>query len=866
MAVTYPGRLSGWRFILLNGAAGLANVAVLSNVPGYTILAPYVAGDLQGVTPSFGTWGTTDYMIGLGLGFPIALWLAARYGDYRVYVTSLVAYAVVAFFCATADTIWSFVPARILLGLAGGITLPVGQAVLLGEYPPEKRTLGVGIWGVLSMLPFTVGVFMGGWYNEYLGWRTLFYSDVVIALAVAGMVGSLVYGRRIKRHISRFDGVGYLLLAIILFGIQTIFNQGNDFDWFASPFLAGTLAVVLVALVCFVIWELGERHPAIDLRLFAYRNYAVSVICSFAGFLVIQGQLSVLVGQLQTLLGYSSFLAGLFYLSMIFLSVPMAAIIHELCRKIDVRLIACFNFLGFAATMTWIGQFDKFDSFDQFLLPMIFFGFWLASFFVPLALLALHGLPAARLIRAAEELTLLRTAAGAFGITLLAVVQFRRTPFHQLSLADHFGGRRFASLDLLSQLSDRLQASGFSENMARSHLESLIHQEAALLGLNDAFLLGSLVFLALAAFVWLAQSTIAPTKKSGAARGSRSRRNDGARMIRRILSLVSGVALPLLLDGCAFLPQEAERAEFLDPPPMNSALPRTLSKQTAPPGAGWPDDKWWQQFKSPDLDRVIEIALEENPGLRKAYARLGEAAAVAQVEGARLLPWVDADNTLRTVRYAKHGVVATYNPALGGTYHSSDTFNFASFRYEFDFWGKNRAAFDAALGEAAAQGAEFAEARLLLTTAIVRAYIRGVVLSQQLGLIHDTVKVARGLLDVARTRFQTGLGPADAVLQATLDVEIVAKVEANTRQLVVVQQNLLARLMGQGPDATANFFAGERVSIPARITLPARLPIELLAHRPDLASAMHRAEAAAERIPRKRPQLCSCARLPPSPV
>jgi NodT family efflux transporter outer membrane factor (OMF) lipoprotein len=203
---------------------------------------------------------------------------------------------------------------------------------------------------------------------------------------------------------------------------------------------------------------------------------------------------------------------------------------------------------------------------------------------------------------------------------------------------------------------------------------------------------------------------------------------------------------------------------------------------------------------------------------------------------------------LRTVRYAKHGVVATYNPLLGGTYHSSDTFNFASFRYEFDFWGKNRAGLDAALGEAAAQEAEFAEARLLLTTAITRAYIRGVLLTQELGLIQETAKVARGLLDVARTRFQTGLGPADAVMQATLDLEIVAKAEANTRQLVAVQQDSLARLMGQGPDATKNLFAGKTVHIPASVELPPHLPIELLAHRPDLAAAMHRAEAAAERI------------------
>lgn len=513
MPAEYPGRLRGWRFILLNVAHGLANVVVLSNVPGYAILVPYAAGDLQGVTPSFGTWGATDYLIGLALGFPIARWLAARFGDYRVYGAALAVYASFSFLCAISDTIWWFVPMRILLGLAGGVTLPVGQAILLGEYSPEKRTLGVGIWGVLSMMPFTIGVFIGGWYAEFFGWRSLLYSNVVIALTVAAITGSLLYGRAFQRRISRFDGVGFLLLAIVLFGVQTIFNQGNDFDWFASPILASALAVVIVALPCFVIWELGERHPAIDLRLFAYRNYAVAVICSVVGFLVIQGLIAVFVGQLQLLLGYSSSLAGLVYLSMIPLSVPIAAIIHELSRGFDVRLIACLNFLGFAVTLMWIGLFEKPGYFDQIALPMVFFGFSLAAFFTPLSALAINGLPAHRLIRAAEELTLLRTVAGAFGIALLGVVQFRRAPFHQLNLADHFGGRRFASLDLLPEFSDRLQASGFSADMARGQLGRLIHHEASLLALNDAFLLGAAVFVALAAFVWLAHPTVMPAER-----------------------------------------------------------------------------------------------------------------------------------------------------------------------------------------------------------------------------------------------------------------------------------------------------------------------------------------------------------------
>jgi MFS transporter, DHA2 family, multidrug resistance protein len=509
----YPGRLRGWRFVLLNCTTGVANVVVLSNVPGYTILAPYAAANLQSVTPSFGTWATTDHMIGLALGFPIARWLAARFGDFRVNRAALVLYAFFSFLCASSDTIWTFVPMRFLLGLAGGVILPVGQAILLGEYPPEKRTLGVGIWGVLSMMPFTIGVFMGGWWAEFFGWRAMFLSNVVMALSVAAINGSLFYGRRVKRFITRFDGVGFVLLAVIFLGVQTVFNQGNDFDWLASPVNAGALLVAIVALPFFVIWELGERHPALDLRLFAYRNFTVAVICSFLGFLVIQGLLSIFVVQIQILLGYSSSLAGIVYLTMILLSVPLVAIIHELCRKVDVRLIACVNFLGFAAIFSWIGLFDKEGYFDQIALPMVFFGFSLAAFFTPLSVLAVHGLPAARLLRGAEELTLLRTVSGAFGIALQGVVVFRRTPFHQLDLADFFGGRRFASLDLFSQLSDKLQAAGFSAEMARKQMGLLIHQESTLLGVNDAFLLGAFIFIALAAFVWLAQSTVAPTKR-----------------------------------------------------------------------------------------------------------------------------------------------------------------------------------------------------------------------------------------------------------------------------------------------------------------------------------------------------------------
>jgi DHA2 family multidrug resistance protein len=213
---------------------------------------------------------------------------------------------------------------------------------------------------------------------------------------------------------------------------------------------------------------------------------------------------------MQLLLGYSSSLAGGVYLSMLLLSVPSAAIVHELCKRVDVRLICFLNFLGFAVTLTWLGLFDKTASFDQVAWPMTFLGFSLAMFFAPLANLAMDGLQGSQLMRAAEEFVLLRTVAGGFGIALQGAVLFRRTPYHALDLSDQFSGRRFSELDLMTQLSDKLEPLGFTPDMATSQAARFLQQEAALLALNDAFLLGAVIFVGLAAFVWLARATHIP--------------------------------------------------------------------------------------------------------------------------------------------------------------------------------------------------------------------------------------------------------------------------------------------------------------------------------------------------------------------
>lgn len=514
MRVQFPKRLRGWRFLLLNLMLGLGHMVVLFNAGSYVALLPHAASDLGGVLPSFGTWAQTDFMVALALGFPIGRWLAFRVGNYRLFVAAFVVYAGASYLCAISQTLWLFLPARVFLGVVGGITLPLGQALWLNEYPDRNKSLGLGLWGLFTLMPFTVGLPAGGWIADELGWRYLFYLNIPFALAIAGITGALLYGRGFERRFIRFDLVGFALLVLVLGGIQTLLNMGNDFDWLDSSFLRGVLIVVLVALPCLVIWELGERHPAVDVRLFAHRNVAIGIICLMVGFFSVQGLLALFIVQLQILLGYSSFLAGRVFLPMLLLGVPAIMVMHELCKWIDARLLASLSCLGFAGVFYWIGLFDEPQAYDQIFWPMVFEGLFLGAFFAPLTVLTLHGLSGRAVGRTAELAALLRIAAGAFGIAFQGIVLFRRAPFHQLHLADHFGGRQFVSFDGLEGLSAKLGGAGLDPAMVQGKLALLIKQSAAILGLNDAFLVASALFLGLAALVWLAEPTQLPAHQN----------------------------------------------------------------------------------------------------------------------------------------------------------------------------------------------------------------------------------------------------------------------------------------------------------------------------------------------------------------
>lgn len=157
-------------------------------------------------------------------GLPLARWLSGHYGEPRVLNLAFIAYAVASAFCATVDSIEGFVSARILLGLAGGVTLPLSQSLLLKEYPDHLKSLGLAIWGFFTLMPFTLGLVTGGWLADHWDWRALFYLNILLAGSIVALVAALFHGKRHDVRHEQFDLVGFALLAVIFGGLLTILN------------------------------------------------------------------------------------------------------------------------------------------------------------------------------------------------------------------------------------------------------------------------------------------------------------------------------------------------------------------------------------------------------------------------------------------------------------------------------------------------------------------------------------------------------------------------------------------------------------------------------------------------------------------
>ena len=300
----------------------------------------------------------------------------------------------------------------------------------------------------------------------------------------------------------------------------------------------------------------------------------------------------------------------------------------------------------------------------------------------------------------------------------------------------------------------------------------------------------------------------------------------------------AALLLGCALSACAVLPRTGEA-----PTPKPPAAYAT-SQSFAAPAADWPKLDWWRAYGDAGLDQLIDEALRNAPSMAEARARIDKARADLGTARAGLFPSLSFNGTaVETKQSYNAGIPPLFVPK-GYNDFGQGTLNFS---YEFDFWGKNRAAVAAATSEARAASADAAEARLTLSTAVAGAYADLARLYAERDVAERAAQSRQETLDLVVRRVANGADNRSASQQARAGV---ATAKANVAEIdedIGLARNRLAALMGEGPDRGLAIERPGAAMIQA-FGLPPSLAADLIGRRPDLVAARWRAEADAKRI------------------
>jgi NodT family efflux transporter outer membrane factor (OMF) lipoprotein len=295
------------------------------------------------------------------------------------------------------------------------------------------------------------------------------------------------------------------------------------------------------------------------------------------------------------------------------------------------------------------------------------------------------------------------------------------------------------------------------------------------------------------------------------------------------------LAAALVVAGCASTGGLAPRAKPDDAASLEAA--RSLEGAPLSPAA-WPAADWWTRFGDPQLDALVGEALSGSPSVGIVRARLDRAVALAAAAGAPLAPQVNAGFDVNRQRFSANGI---FPPPIAGAWFTQSQLAL-SFGYEIDFWGKNRAAYDAALGRVRAAEVDAYAGRLLLSAAIAHAYV-------QLGHAFDRLDVARAALkqretifELTRQRLAAGLDTRVELKEAEASIPAARQRVAQLEEQIALARSELAAFAGKGPDRGLSI---ERPRLQGeRVALPSKLPADLLGRRPDVVAQRWRVEAA----------------------
>jgi DHA2 family multidrug resistance protein len=457
-----------------------------------------IAGDL-GVSPEQGTWVITSFAVANAISLPLTGWLTQRYGQVRLFTASILLFVLASLACGLAPSIELLIFFRVIQGAVAGPMIPLSQTLLLSSYPKEKAGTALAMWSMTTLVAPVAGPLLGGWITDNIAWPWIFYINIPVGLAAAAVTWMIYRTRETATRKLPIDAVGLGLLIVWVGALQVMLDKGKDLDWFHSGTIVALAVAAALGFALFVVWELTDEHPVVELRLFARRNFTMGALALSLGYGVFFGNVVLLPLWLQQYMGYTATLAGMALAPVGLLAILLSPLVGRNVSRIDPRILASVAFVIFAVVMLMRSHFNTQVDFATIMVPTIVQGGALAFFFIPLVTLTLSGISPQQMAAASGLSNFARITAGSFGTSISTTLWDHRASLHHAQLAEKLTAYDPATSQALASL----QAGGVTPDQALGALNHLVDQQAALLSATDIFYMSALLFLALIAVVWL---------------------------------------------------------------------------------------------------------------------------------------------------------------------------------------------------------------------------------------------------------------------------------------------------------------------------------------------------------------------------
>jgi MFS transporter, DHA2 family, multidrug resistance protein len=453
-----------------------------------------------------GSWISTSYLIGEIVVIPLTDYLSRVFSFRRYMLASAALFAVFSVACAFTHDLPSMIAMRGVQGFAGGVLIPMAFTLVLTKLPKPQQPIGLAIFALSVTFAPAIGPTIGGYLTENYGWQTIFFVNVVPTIVmVTALYFTLERQPMQLKLLKEGDWAGIATMAVGLSAFQTVLEEGNKDDWFASPFILRLAIVALVSLSLFIWIELTVEKPLIRLRLLMQRNFGFGTISvTLLGFALF-GSVYILPAYLGQAQGYNAEQIGGVLAWTGLPQLLLIPLIPKLMQRFDARYIAITGLLIFAYSCFMNTAMSPDYAGDQLWIPNIVRAIGQAMVLTPLTSVTTGNTAPQDAAAASGISNMLRNLGGAIGTAVLATVITKREQFHSNIIGQSVTLGREEVRNRISQTTDFFLAHGVPDPAAARHqaivaLGNAVKHQALVMGFSDTFaVIGAvLVFAAIA--------------------------------------------------------------------------------------------------------------------------------------------------------------------------------------------------------------------------------------------------------------------------------------------------------------------------------------------------------------------------------